>query len=150
MSSVSSVPPTGRCCSGVCPHKYAAGSRIPFALSQWAGSGRCRFPGAGNSGCSGCFHYGACLNALYLPSMIKNILHCRQSNSRRERRRPSLIRRGSLMERPETPRIGTHIQLIPDAVAGSHNRFTSRVGKSFKGRLRNCCAMTLRNVWPER
>jgi len=58
---------TGRCCWGAQLHKYAARSKIPFALLQWAGSGRGRFPGVGNSGGSGYFHHGACSNALLSP-----------------------------------------------------------------------------------
>ena len=40
-----------------------------------------------------------------------------------------------------TLRLGAQIQLMPDAVAGGHDCFSARVGKSFKGRLRDGRAM---------
>jgi hypothetical protein len=43
--------------------------------------------------------------------------------------------------RTRTLRLGAHIQLMPDAVAGGHDRFSGRVGKGFKGRFSDGRAM---------
>ena len=40
-----------------------------------------------------------------------------------------------------TLHLGAQIQLMPDAIAGGHDRFSGRVGKGFKGRLRDGSAM---------